>query len=323
MITAQTDRPLEPPHDQRSVYDVFRASLSNQTYCGPVEVIVADADSDRLAREFAISAWRADRVVFARQVLHDRIAIAGARNTAAAYARGDLLVFVDDCTELLPSFLEAAVDLHGRGKIPTRVYLDGRDVLPRKKTTLELLRECSFGPDPVWQRQGCPKDLTEWELSGNACGVFAVPREIFLKLNGFDENFDGNWGCEDIEFWTRLDRLGLPRVGRADLAVVRWAHRPTPTRKTLRRCREAYAQWSYRTRRIEANRRLADEVLAELRRAPPCDTIVGGAPCALCAAPDRARQIDSYREISADFDLRSLTTIYSSRPSGIYLDPWR
>jgi hypothetical protein len=150
-----------------------------------------------------------------------------------------------------------------------------------------------------------------------------LPRETFLRLNGFDENFDGNWGCEDIEFWTRFDRLGLSRVGRADLAVVRWAHRPTPGRSSLRRCREAYAQWAYRSRRTEANRRLSDEVLDELRRAPSCDTIVGGAACSLCTAPDRAQQVASYRSIPAEFDLRALSAIYGARPSGIYRDPWR
>lgn len=324
MITAQTDQPLESPRDQLTVYDLFRRSLGNQTYRGPIEAIVADTDTARLTKEFSVGSWRAERVVFTSQVLHKRIAISGARNTTAVYARGELIVFLDDCTELLPSFLEAAVDLHARGKIPTRVYLHGgREELPVGKTTLELLRMREFGADPVWRNQGCPTDLTEWPLSGNACGVFVMPRKVFLRLNGFDENFDGNWGCEDIEFWTRFDRLGLSRVGRADLAVVRWAHQSTPSRETLRRCREAYAQWAYRSRRTEANRRLSDEVLDELRSAPFCNSIVGGSTCGLCAASDRAQQIDTYRTIPAEFDLRELTAIYGARPSGIYFDPWR
>jgi glycosyltransferase involved in cell wall biosynthesis len=327
MITAQSDRPLEPPRSQESVYDLFRSCLANQTYQGPLEVIVADANPDRLAREHAAGSWeRADRVVFTKQVQHDRIAISGARNTAGAYARGDLIVFVDDCTELLPSFLEAAVDLHAQGKIPTRVYLhSSRERLPQGKIpTRELLRSGKFDcVDPVWRNQGCPTDLTEWTLSGNACGVFAMPREVFLRLNGFDENFDGNWGCEDCEFWTRFDRLKLRRVGRADLAVIRWAHQSTPSLKTLRRCREAYAQWSYRSSRVVANRRLSDEVIDELKRAPFCNSIVGGSTCGLCSAPDRDQQIDTYRTFPADFDLRAIHAIYSVRPSGIYTDPWR
>lgn len=145
-----------------------------------------------------------------------------------------------------------------------------------------------------------------------------TPREVLLRLNGFDENFDGNWGCEDHEFWTRFDRLGLDRVGRADLAVLRWAHPATPSRATLRRCGELYAQWAYKSPRIEANRRLSDEELDALRRGLRCtDT------CELCAAEDRAQQIETYRAIPAEFDLRSLHATYSARPSGVYLDPWR
>jgi hypothetical protein len=326
MITAQTEHPMLPPRDRLTVYDLFRRCLANQTYTGPIEAIVADANQERLSREFSVGVWRAERVVHTRQVMHDRTAISGARNTCAAYARGDLLVFLDDCTELLPSFIEAAVDLHERGKIPTRLYFHDSSVdLPTGKTTLELLRERKFEvEDPAWQRHGGVTDRREIALSGNACGVFVVPRKMFLQLNGFDENFDGNWGCEDIEFWTRLDRLKLPRVARADLAVVRWAHGSTPGGTTLRRCREAYAQWAYRqNKRLEANRRLSDDDLDALKKAPSCHTIVGGAACGLCTAPDRSRQIDTYRTVAAEFDLRSLSATYGKRPSGLYLDSWR
>lgn len=318
MTTASVDHAMT--RRPESIYDLLRRSLANQTYDGPYEVVVADTMVDRLPREFGKSWGRAERIVLVKQVQHDRIAIAGARNTAGVYSRGELIVFVDDCTELLPSFLEAAVELHLRGKIPTRVYFHGSSELPNGKlSTRDLLRVAKFDQvDPVWRNAGSPTDLTEWSLSGNACGVYVMPTERLLQLNGFDENFDGNWGCEDIEFWTRFDRLKLKRVGRADLAVVRWAHGPTKPRATLRRCREAYAQWAYRSRRIEANRRLSDNELDQLRRAPPCtDT------CGLCKAPDRAQQIQSYRAIPAELDLRALRKIYSARPSGIYLDPWR
>ena len=318
MITASMDYPME--HRQESIYDLLRISIGNQTYAGPIEIIVADTNINRLSREFLAPWGPVDRVILTKQVHHDRIAIAGARNTAAAFARGDLIVFMDDCTELLPSFLEAAVELHERGKTPTRVlFTTARLLPPGKIPTCELLRVGKFESiDPVWRNNGCPLDQTEWSLSGQAGGVFVTPGDVLLQLNGFDENFDGNWGCEDHEFWTRFDRLRLKRVGRADLAVLQWGHARTPVRGVLRRCREAYAQWSYKSNRIEANRRLADTDLEQLRRAPPCTE-----PCRLCLAPDREQQINTYRTIPADFDLRSLQATYSSRPSGDYLDPWR
>lgn len=318
MTTASVDCPMI--HRPESVYELLRLSIANQTYAGPVEIIVADTVASRLPREFCASWVPAERVVLTRQVLHDRIAISGARNTAATYARGELLVFVDDCTELLPSFLEAAVELYVQDKIPTRALFTRTAPLPGGKIpTCSLLRRCTFeAVDPVWRNNGCPTDLTEWELSGQAGGVFVIPTEVFLYFNGFDENFDGNWGCEDQEFWGRIDRAKLPRVGRADLAVLCWAHNPTPPRELIRRCRELYAQWAYRSSRLDANRQLSDEVLDELRAAAPC-----GPTCSLCQAPDRAEQIETYRTIPSEFDLRALHAAYSVRPSGVYLDPWR
>lgn len=318
MTTASVDHPMV--HRPESIYDLLRLSIANQTYEGPIEVIVADTEVDRLSREFSASWGPAERVVLTKQVHHERMAISGARNTAAAYARGELLVFVDDCTELLPSFLEAAAELYVRGKIPTRALFTTFVPLPSGKIpTCVLLRGGTFeAVDPVWRNNGCPTDLTEWELSGQAGGVFVVPREVFLGCNGFDENFDGNWGCEDQEFWARIDRAKLPRVGRADLAVLCWVHSRPPPRGMVRRCRELYAQWAYHSPRLDANRRLSEEVLDELRVALPC------APtCSLCQAPDRAQQIETYRTIPAEFDLRRLHGAYSARPSGVYLDPWR
>lgn len=318
MVTASPAHPMV--HRSESIYDLLRLSIANQTYDGPIEVIVADTEIDRMPGEFSAFWGSVERVVLTRQVLHDRIAISGARNTAAAYARGELLVFVDDCIEILPSFLEAATELYARGKIPTRVLFTTDTPLPTGKIpTCALLRMGAFAAvDPVWQNHGSPTDLTEWDLSGQAGGVFVIPRDVFLYLNGFDENFDGTWGCEDQEFCARLDRAKFSRVGRADLAVLCWAHSRTPPRGMIRRCRELYAQWAYRSSRLDANRRLPDEVLDELRGAPACVPT-----CPLCQAPDRAEQIETYRTIPAEFDLRALQDAYSARPSGVYLDPWR
>lgn len=323
MTTASRDRPML--HRQDSIYDILRISLAKQTYKGPVEVIVADTDVSRLAREFAAPWGVMERVILTRQVLHDRVAIAAARNTAAAYARGELLVFVDDCTELLPTFLEAAVEQHAKGKIPTRLLLIAGASMPLTRTldTRSLLQQGMVEEhfsyvDPVWRACGAPLDGSTWTLSGQAGGVFVSPASSFLSVNGFDENFDGNRGCEDIEFWTRFDRLRLSRVGSCDLAVLRWEHQDPPSRGTLRRCREAYAQWAYQSPRLVANQVLSKDSLEALRGAAPCEPT-----CNLCTALDREGQIATYLEFPAVFDLRALRAFYSARPSGIYFDPWR
>lgn len=323
MGTAQVDQPLIGRSD--SVYEILRRSVNNQTYTGPIEVIVTDVHVDRLEREWRASWGRATRVVLSKQVHHDRIAIAAGRNTAAVFAQGELLVFVDDCTELLPSFVEAAVALYARGRIPTRLLL-GSSMYPHageKLPTREVLRaglavQAFEEVDPLWRDHGHSMDGRTWKLAGHAGGVFVLDRDRFMQLNGFDENFDGNYGCEDQEFCKRLDRLGVRRRSSCDLAVVRLAHHTTPSRATLRRCRELYATWAYQAKRIAANRRLEDEVLERLRHGDPCQ-----ATCPLCTAPDRPQQAESYRTLAADFDLCRLSKRYRDRTSGVYLDPWR
>lgn len=302
MITAQTDCPLL--YRKESVYDVLQSSVCHQNYSGPIEVIVADTDIERIRREWQTREWnRVERVVLTSQVRHDRIAIAGARNTAAVYARGDLIIFVDDCTELLPNFVTAAVELYDSGYIPNAYVVQIGEVIH---------------VDHTWRNQGCPTDRQVWFRKGQTPGVFVVPRGLFLALNGFDENFDGNWGCEDCEFWTRLDRLNVTRACRPDLGAIRWAHGATPGRVRIRRCRELYAQWAYRKMRVAANQRLSESDLDELRSAPPC-----AEHCELCHADDRDEQIETYRMFPAEFDLRALHEDYSRRPSGTYFDPWR
>jgi hypothetical protein len=307
MGTAQVDHPLL--HRGESVYELLRLSLANQTYRGPIEVVVADAMTDRLQREHGKSWGRAERVVLTKQVHHDRIAISAARNTAAAYARGELLVFIDDATEMLSNFVEAAVEVHASGKIPSCMLIMLGRAPHINPTWGGAEHPCSRGEG----------DLRTWPVVGHVGGVFVLSREAFLSLNGFDENFDGNWGCEDQEFWARVDRVKLKRVGRPDLAALRWPHRETPPRARLRRCRELYAQWAYRSSRGEANRRLLDGDLDQLRKLKSC----GSSTCKSCKADDRAQQIETYRTIPADFDLRALHNTYSPRPSGVYLDPWR
>jgi len=322
MGTAQVDQPLIGRSD--SVYEILRRSVNNQTYAGPIEIVVTDAQADRLEREWQTPWGRAARVVLSTQAQHDRIAIAAGRNTAAVYARGELLVFVDDCTELLPSFVEAAVALYARDRIPTRLLL-GAAAYPHageKISTRKILRAglkvAAFEEvDPMWRRREYSLSGKTWKLSGHAGGVFVLDRKRFLQLNGFDENFDGNHGCEDQEFCLRLDRLRVRRRSSCDLAVVRLPHRNTPPRAVIRRCRERYAQWAYRSKRIAANRPLSVADLLELRQST-CRP-----DCHLCAAPDLDVQVESYRTIPVDFDLEALSDRYRGRASGVYYDPWR
>jgi len=122
-----------------------------------------------------------------------------ARNVAAKVAKGEILVFVDDDVipepDLISNYLEE-FNKHGHGYwliggcvtekgsniLSERKYITGGYLTKYGKTlknfSSESYAEC------------------EWVSGGN----FAIRREAFLKLGGFDTNFIGNAMLEDTDF---------------------------------------------------------------------------------------------------------------------------
>jgi glycosyltransferase involved in cell wall biosynthesis len=114
-----------------------------------------------------------------------KVAISTYRNTGLALARGELVVNLDDCCELPPTYL---------------------GVFAR-----------------AWQKHGVCLAMT-WPESGDCRppGVVQVPGAVFgfgsyplaaaLKLNGYDEAYDGGQGLEDVDWSTRLFKLGVKQA---------------------------------------------------------------------------------------------------------------
>ncbi|KAA2215808.1 glycosyltransferase [Maribacter flavus] len=57
-------------------------------------------------------------------------------------------------------------------------------------------------------------------MSGNV----SVSRSNLIKVGMFDENFDGNWGCEDQELGYRLNRLGIRLEISKDAESLHYPH---------------------------------------------------------------------------------------------------
>jgi glycosyltransferase involved in cell wall biosynthesis len=156
----------------------------------PVEVIVVDNDSSDATAEVA----RGFGAVVVGESVHN---IAKVRNTGAAKAHGDVLVFVDADTvvpaELLsrigavlsePNCLGGAVDTDYRpSKLASKLY------------------------------------LRAWRVAGRLAGVAQgatqfCRRDAFDALDGYDETlFMG----EDVDFYARLKRLARRRGGGVSL----------------------------------------------------------------------------------------------------------
>lgn len=110
------------------------------------------------------------------------------RNFGVTKASGEWLVFLDDdcfpAAGWLEAYASAATDFQ------EFTVLEGRTI-PKGLQT---------GAD-----QECPSNLQGGRLWSNN---FAIKRQLFLEMEGFDEKF--SFSMEDVDFLVRLEKMGCP-----------------------------------------------------------------------------------------------------------------
>jgi glycosyltransferase involved in cell wall biosynthesis len=160
-------------------------ALAGQSVIAGFEVIVADNGSTdgsiALARSFAD---RLDmRVVDASAQRGQTYA----RNTGAASARGDALVFLDQDDEVAPGYLQAMSDaLASNALVAARM-----DVRALNPGWISEARE-------IAQTEGLPSEETPWAYG---C-TLGIQRAVFDQIGGFDESlFDAS---EDVDLCRRM-----------------------------------------------------------------------------------------------------------------------
>jgi glycosyltransferase involved in cell wall biosynthesis len=130
----------------------------------------------------------------------------GARNTGAAVATGDLLAFLDDDDEWLPSYLAEALHAFTSRELDVMCT----DLLCQFDDGIE--REGKASPDRL---------LPELFLTRNPGLVgsnFIIRRSLYRKIGGFDESLPT---CNDRDFGIRLSLSGDVRYGRLFKRLVR------------------------------------------------------------------------------------------------------
>jgi GT2 family glycosyltransferase len=190
------------------------------------EIIIADDGSSQAA----IDAVRTGLPAFKCPVRHVWYPDTGftasrARNLAAAVSSADYLVFMDgDCLPN-PHFVEGHAALLEPG-----FFVNGSRVLLSAELTQTIvdgqidINKASLGD---WLRWRMTRDVNKlihlihwlnapgrkqekfvWKKI-RSCN-FALWRKDFLRVNGFDESFEG-WGHEDADLVLRLHNVGLKR----------------------------------------------------------------------------------------------------------------
>jgi len=150
---------------------------------------------------------------------HDNLGFAKACNQGALLARGEIVVFLNNDTEVQPGWLHALVDeldanpctgvcggrlLYPDGTVQHAGVAVGRDLVP-----MHVHRGLPGGDPKVMERR-------EFPIVTGAC--MAVRREEFLRLGMFDEAFVN--GHEDIDLCMRYARAGKRVIYRPDCVVT-------------------------------------------------------------------------------------------------------
>lgn len=141
------------------------------------------------------------------------------RNLGVRHATAPLLIFIDHDTPLHPDFIADHVRLSGAGH-----FVQGKRCFLPEDRTRELLAkglEPGWWPSPWLRGLGNRKNAVRWPALGRLLAApktfetairgsnLAVRREDFLRVDGFDEFYDGVWGREDSDLAYRLFHSGV------------------------------------------------------------------------------------------------------------------
>lgn len=178
-------------------------SLARQSYRSAEVIVVDNASQDDsvpvMEREYP---WV--RIV----LLASNRGYAGGCNAGMAAARGEILVLLNNDTEVEPDWLAAlvaALDAHpDAGLAASRIMLyDRRDTL---HSAGDLYRtDGTADSRGVWQPYGPPYDEPAY-VFGACGGAMAVRRQVIEEVGPFDESFF--MYCEDIDLNWRAQRAG-------------------------------------------------------------------------------------------------------------------
>lgn len=235
---------------------------------------------------------------------HKRWAVCGALNTALVHAEGELIVRIDDCSEFDENFLQRFWDGYESGVWPLAMhvrYLGGEPAKfdeEYKEKGYEARYSETFESDEkfavlrrIYGEGGIVRD-TRFQFVEKAGGKLIAPHdwmygyssfslEAALKVNGFDENFDGDKSLEDVDFGSRLTMAGYEGMFQLDIDhwVIEHEHEPIPEYAITRnvkpiKCNYALYLLNRNRLRFRANCDLLDEAsidfIKEESRRSPC-----------------------------------------------------
>lgn len=197
---------------------VLRSALAQRETA--FEIIVADDGSRPETAEAVEAVLRPGKIPWCHVRQEDTgFRQSRVRNLGVRYARAPLFLFIDHDTPLHPEFVTDHVRLSRPGH-----FVQGKRSFLPADTTAALMERGLVGawwPSPWLKGLGNRKNAVHWPAVGGWLARskswetairgsnLAVRREDFLRVDGFDELYDGVWGREDSDFCYRLFHSGV------------------------------------------------------------------------------------------------------------------
>jgi glycosyltransferase involved in cell wall biosynthesis len=154
--------------------------------------------------------------------------VCGTLNTGIVHAKGELLVRIDDCSGFDNDYLKRFWEGYQSGYWPCAMhirYLKGKPSRLNKEYLEKGIEHSKLGKETrsnllksLYGEEGLIRDTrykTVKEKGGKMIapyewyyGYSSVSLEVVLKVNGYDELFDGDKSLEDVDMGSRLDMAG-------------------------------------------------------------------------------------------------------------------
>lgn len=194
---------------------VLKSVLRQRTL--PGEVVIADDGSTNDTKALIERYRRLLPVPLIHSWIPDRgFRVAKARNEAVARTHGSYILLIDGDMVLTPHFVADHIRLMRPGRFVTgsRARLNEAATRERCRTLDDRIHLWSAGLGRrlvLLRIPGAHRLLHGHRGLRNARSChMAFWREDFVRVNGFEEAFEG-WGYEDSEFVQRLYNIGLQR----------------------------------------------------------------------------------------------------------------
>jgi hypothetical protein len=200
--TVRPDAAYEGKPDWHVIGTVL-SDLNKQTY-KDFELIIVDGVEARVCSQYVMpTGYPVHHVTPMKNVWtrNKKVAISTFRNTALTLARGELVINLDDCCRLPPSYIEIfAAAYFDHGICLSATWPQNGDVravgLGGNEAAVAIMQ------NKLWVSRGQAPP-------GGIYGFGSYPLEKAVEVNGYDLAYDGRMYLEDADFSTRLAAVGV------------------------------------------------------------------------------------------------------------------